>query len=128
MEKKWKKEKKLGCIVEEPKNRYFYALFKNIISFGVYLESNEGVLGCSNQLTPKKSGKKGYLLTKMFFLSDVKVYSKKKIKKFYNLVSMVLVPYGINPNFDIVPRVMVTSLRSFSSSPLEKSDNKFAIT
>ncbi|RNA40052.1 hypothetical protein BpHYR1_029023 [Brachionus plicatilis] len=28
------------------------------------------------------------------------------------MVSMVLVPYGINPNFDIVPRVMVTSLRS----------------
>ncbi|RNA10831.1 hypothetical protein BpHYR1_007811 [Brachionus plicatilis] len=27
------------------------------------------------------------------------------------MVSMVLVPYGINPNFDIVPRVMVTSLR-----------------
>ncbi|RNA00328.1 hypothetical protein BpHYR1_019376 [Brachionus plicatilis] len=29
-----------------------------------------------------------------------------------NMVSMVLVPYGMNPNFDIVPRVMVTSLRS----------------
>ncbi|RNA18978.1 hypothetical protein BpHYR1_024386 [Brachionus plicatilis] len=27
------------------------------------------------------------------------------------MVSMVSVPYGINPNFDIVPRVMVTSLR-----------------
>ncbi|RNA13653.1 hypothetical protein BpHYR1_042824 [Brachionus plicatilis] len=27
------------------------------------------------------------------------------------MVSMVLVPYGINPNFDNVPRVMVTSLR-----------------
>ncbi|RNA22166.1 hypothetical protein BpHYR1_043508 [Brachionus plicatilis] len=25
------------------------------------------------------------------------------------MVSMVLVPYGINPNFDIVPRVMVTT-------------------
>ncbi|RNA02403.1 hypothetical protein BpHYR1_023693 [Brachionus plicatilis] len=33
--------KKSGCIVEEPK-KYFYALFKNIISFGVYLESYEG--------------------------------------------------------------------------------------
>ncbi|RMZ98447.1 hypothetical protein BpHYR1_053618 [Brachionus plicatilis] len=37
------------------------------------------------------------------------------------MVSMVLVPYRINPNFDIVPRVMVTSLRyiclgNFSSS------------
>ncbi|RNA00654.1 hypothetical protein BpHYR1_016775 [Brachionus plicatilis] len=32
------------------------------------------------------------------------------------MVSMVLVPYGINPNFDIVPRVMVTSLRRLSSS------------
>ncbi|RNA27617.1 hypothetical protein BpHYR1_006139 [Brachionus plicatilis] len=27
------------------------------------------------------------------------------------MVSMIFVPYGINPNFDIVPRVMVTSLR-----------------
>ncbi|RNA20416.1 hypothetical protein BpHYR1_037769 [Brachionus plicatilis] len=27
------------------------------------------------------------------------------------MVSMVLVLYGMNPNFDIVPRVMVTSLR-----------------
>ncbi|RNA05697.1 hypothetical protein BpHYR1_039669, partial [Brachionus plicatilis] len=43
--------------------------------------------------------------------SDVNVYSKKKIKKFYNMVSMVLVPHRINPNFDIVLRVMVKSLR-----------------
>ncbi|RNA26899.1 hypothetical protein BpHYR1_010952 [Brachionus plicatilis] len=28
------------------------------------------------------------------------------------MVSMVLVPYGINPNFDIFPRVMVTNLKS----------------
>ncbi|RNA03421.1 hypothetical protein BpHYR1_054508, partial [Brachionus plicatilis] len=34
------------CIVEEAKNRFFYALFKNIISFGVYLESYEGLLWC----------------------------------------------------------------------------------
>ncbi|RNA12618.1 hypothetical protein BpHYR1_053166 [Brachionus plicatilis] len=27
------------------------------------------------------------------------------------MVSMVLIPYGVNPNFDIVTRVMVTSLR-----------------
>ncbi|RNA08018.1 hypothetical protein BpHYR1_027293 [Brachionus plicatilis] len=40
------KGKKSGCIVEEPKNRYFYALFKNIISFGVYLESYEDENGC----------------------------------------------------------------------------------
>ncbi|RNA26299.1 hypothetical protein BpHYR1_025356 [Brachionus plicatilis] len=45
--------------------------------------------------------------------SDVTVYSKNKIKKFYNIVSMVLVPYGINPNFDIVPRVMVTIVDFF---------------
>ncbi|RNA26898.1 hypothetical protein BpHYR1_010951 [Brachionus plicatilis] len=34
------------------------------------------------------------------------------------MVSMVLVPYGINPNFDIVPRVMVTSLRFFENLSL----------
>ncbi|RNA27802.1 hypothetical protein BpHYR1_001409 [Brachionus plicatilis] len=35
------------------------------------------------------------------------------------MVSVVLVSCGINPNFDIVPRVMVTSLRSFSILILE---------
>ncbi|RNA32074.1 hypothetical protein BpHYR1_035361 [Brachionus plicatilis] len=43
----WKKNEKrqkyLIVLSKRHKNRYFYALFKNIISFGMYLESYEGM-------------------------------------------------------------------------------------
>ncbi|RNA26304.1 hypothetical protein BpHYR1_025361 [Brachionus plicatilis] len=41
---------------------------------------------------------------------------------------MVLVPYGINPNFDIVPRVMVTSLRSYFEYPSPSFYLRFSIS
>ncbi|RNA36772.1 hypothetical protein BpHYR1_030418 [Brachionus plicatilis] len=63
-----------------------------------------GGVSCSNQLTLTKSE------------GIVPLGSSERRSAFfsaslYNMVSMVLVPYAIKPNFDIVPRGMVTSLR-----------------